>query len=164
MTDIVEELEAHMGKAEVPDLLRDCRKAASEITRLREELRAATERAEKADRTYRTVMGKMADGVAGVERDRDEARAKLTAAEARIEEMAAELARVTGEYELAAEGRAAFAARALACAPPAPSDALNVAVEALEEAEAEIHTPDNMSREATRVLAVVRSAIAALKG
>ena len=35
MTDIVERLEAHMGKAEIQDVLPDCREAAAEIRRLR---------------------------------------------------------------------------------------------------------------------------------
>lgn len=35
MTDIVERLEAHMGKAEIQDVLPDYREAAAEIRRLR---------------------------------------------------------------------------------------------------------------------------------
>ena len=35
MIDIVERLEAHMGKAEIPDVLPDCREAANEIRKLR---------------------------------------------------------------------------------------------------------------------------------
>jgi len=35
MIDIVERLEAHMGKAEIQDVLPDCREAAQEIRTLR---------------------------------------------------------------------------------------------------------------------------------
>jgi hypothetical protein len=38
MSDIVERLEAHMGKAEIKDVLPDCREAAAEIRRLRAEV------------------------------------------------------------------------------------------------------------------------------
>lgn len=41
MTDIVERLEAHMGKAEIKDVLPDCREGAAEIRRLREALTLA---------------------------------------------------------------------------------------------------------------------------
>lgn len=41
MSDIVDRLEAHMGKAEIHDVLHDCREAAQEIRRLRSELAEA---------------------------------------------------------------------------------------------------------------------------
>ena len=37
MSDIVERLEAHMAKADIQDVLPDCREAAAEIKRLRRE-------------------------------------------------------------------------------------------------------------------------------
>lgn len=35
LDELIERLTSHMGKAEVPDLLRDCRLAADELSRLR---------------------------------------------------------------------------------------------------------------------------------
>lgn len=43
MIDLVERLEAHMGKADIGDVLPDCREAASEIRRLRGLLQACSD-------------------------------------------------------------------------------------------------------------------------
>lgn len=43
MSDLTERLRAHMGKAEIKDVLPDCREAADEIERLNRELAEARE-------------------------------------------------------------------------------------------------------------------------
>jgi hypothetical protein len=51
MTDIVERLEAHMGLAEIQDVLPDCKEAAVEIRKLRAALAESRELIKALSRT-----------------------------------------------------------------------------------------------------------------